>query len=155
MCEGGGVSPPTVTFLLFQSMRGGGAWALLALSYASDSGAAKICQQGAKARERSDRAGGGELWEGVHSREIFENSGMKTTLSCTLNAIIRGKIIVKYSIHESPTPPLWISFIPINGGGGGGGGCAWGRVPLSYASNSGAARICHENGILLHIKSHY
>ena len=30
-----------------------------ALSYASDSGAAKICQQGVKARERSDRAGGG------------------------------------------------------------------------------------------------
>ena len=30
-----------------------------ALSYASDSGVARICQQGAKARERSDRAGGG------------------------------------------------------------------------------------------------
>ena len=31
----------------------------LLLSYVSDSGAARICQRGAKARERSDRAGEG------------------------------------------------------------------------------------------------
>ena len=43
------------------------------LGYASDSGAGKICRQGTKAMERSDRAG-----EGVGG------------LSCTLNIIIRG-----------------------------------------------------------------
>ena len=32
-----------------------------------------------------------ECGEGVgHGREIFENSGMKTTFSSTLNAITRG-----------------------------------------------------------------
>ena len=46
--------PPLLNFP--QSM---GAWVLVPLSYASDSGAARICQQGAKARERSDQAGGG------------------------------------------------------------------------------------------------
>ena len=54
---------------------------LVPLSYASDSGAARICQKGAKARERSDQAGGGG---------IFENSGMKMAFSCTLNAITWG-----------------------------------------------------------------
>ena len=51
-----------------------------ALSYTSDGGAARICQRGAKARERSDRAGGG-CGRGIspsHGREIFENSCMKT-----------------------------------------------------------------------------
>ena len=39
---------------------GGGAWAFVPLRYASDSGAARICRrEGAKARERSDRAGEG------------------------------------------------------------------------------------------------
>ena len=51
------------------------------LSYASDSGAARTCQQGAKAREQNDRAGGGC---GSHGMENFENSGMKTAFSCTL-----------------------------------------------------------------------
>ena len=44
---------------LFYSNQGGGGMAPCALSYASDGGAARICQRGAKARERSDRAGGG------------------------------------------------------------------------------------------------
>ena len=63
---------------------GGEGLYVLRLGYASDSGAARICQKGAKAMERSDQAG-----EGVGG-EIFENSGMKTGLSCTLNTIIRG-----------------------------------------------------------------
>ena len=36
-----------------------------------------------------------ELWEGVppsHGREIFENSCMQPTFSCTLNVIIRGSL---------------------------------------------------------------
>ena len=45
---------PLIEFLLFQSM---GAWGLVTLSYASDSGVARICQQGTKAREISDQAG--------------------------------------------------------------------------------------------------
>ena len=48
-------------FILFQSMGGGDNWALLPLSYASDSGAPKICQQGAKARaEGAKRQSGGD-----------------------------------------------------------------------------------------------
>ena len=53
---------------------------------------------GAKARERSDRAGegvgggGGGGGPSSHGREIFENSCMKTAFSCTLNAIIRGSL---------------------------------------------------------------
>ena len=94
---------------------------------ASDSGAARICQQGAKARERSDQLSGGgcggiaytnpytpllrersdQAGEGVYGgREIFENSGMKTTFLCTLNAITWGKIIMKYSMpYTNPYPP--------------------------------------------------
>ena len=56
------------------------------LSYASDSGAARIFRgQSAGAKRPS---GGGK--PPSHGREIFENSGMKTAFSCTLNAIIRG-----------------------------------------------------------------
>ena len=58
------------------------------LSYASDSGAARICQQGAKARERGQGVGG--CFPPSHGREIFENSGIKTAFSCTLKAITRG-----------------------------------------------------------------
>ena len=47
---GGGVGG----VFIFYSNEGGGAWAPVLLSYASGSGAAKICQLGAKARERSD-----------------------------------------------------------------------------------------------------
>ena len=49
---------------------GGGAWALVALSYASASGAAAICQPRVKARERSDRVGGGCV-SPSHGRELF------------------------------------------------------------------------------------
>ena len=56
-----------------------------ALSYASDSGAARICQEGAKASERGEGA-----VPPSDGREIFENLGMKTAFSCTLNAITRG-----------------------------------------------------------------
>ena len=47
-----------------------------ALSYASDNGAARICQEGAKARERSERGEGAV--PPFDGREIFENLGMKT-----------------------------------------------------------------------------
>ena len=59
---------------------------LLPLSFASDSGAARICRRAAKARGRSNRAGG-RVWEVVspsHGRTIFENLCMKTAFSCTL-----------------------------------------------------------------------
>ena len=58
------------------------------LSYASDSGAARICQRGAKARERSDRAGGGgggggeSVGGGNGIGRFVENSCMKTAFSC-------------------------------------------------------------------------
>ena len=66
-----------------------------ALSYASDGGAARICQRGAKARERSDRAGGGCGTVGdfpSHGREIFQNLCLKTAFSCTLDTFIRGSL---------------------------------------------------------------
>ena len=48
-------------------------WGLVPLSYASDSGAARICQRGGggggKARVRSDQAG--EVFFPSHGREIF------------------------------------------------------------------------------------
>ena len=64
--------------------------ALCALSYASNGGAARICQRGAKAREQSDRAGGG-CGRGVspsHGREIFQNLCLKTAFSCTLDPLL-------------------------------------------------------------------
>ena len=47
-----------------------------------------FCQEGAKARERSERGEGAV--PPSDGREIFENLGMKTAFSCTLNAITRG-----------------------------------------------------------------
>ena len=63
--------------------RSGGGAGLVPLSCASNrpSGADRICQQCVKARERSDRAGTHPIGK------IFENSCMKTSLSCTQNAI--------------------------------------------------------------------
>ena len=73
------------------------------LSYASNSGAARICQQGAKARERSDQAGegvgGGFPPPTVGIFFVVEKLGMKTAFSCTLNAIYFGVDYMKYSIH--------------------------------------------------------
>ena len=64
---------PLIEFLLFQSGVGGGGWALLPLSYASESGAARICQRGGQSegqKRTSERGGGGG--EGVaHGREAF------------------------------------------------------------------------------------
>ena len=52
--------PLLLKIILLQSTgRGHGRTAACALSYASDGGAARICQRGAKARERNDRAGEG------------------------------------------------------------------------------------------------
>ena len=81
LCEVAYTNPLLPPFKLFTPIMG--AWPLVPLSYASDSGAARICQRGGggvKARE-----GGGGY------REIFfENLCMKMAFSCTLNAIIRG-----------------------------------------------------------------
>ena len=59
---------------------------------------------------RSDRAGGG-CGRGYPSRgrEIFENSCMKTTFSCTLNAIIMGSLCS--GIDQFP--PLFLKFLLI------------------------------------------
>ena len=127
-----------------------------ALSYASDGGAARICQRG-RGGGQSDRAG-----EGV-GREIFWNSCMKTTFSCTIDIIIRGSLcsgIVQFLTLCPPFIlfvmnffqgniflflffifPFFFSFLFLlaNQGGGGHGPL----VHLSYSSNSGAARICH------------
>ena len=96
LCEVTYIPIPYSTLLLknyFTPIKGGGGMALCALSYASDGGAARICQRGAKAREQSDRAGGGcgRPWEGVppsHGREIFQNLCLKTAFSCTLDPLL-------------------------------------------------------------------
>ena len=68
---------------------------------------------------------------------FFENLCMKTTFSCTLNAIIRGLGYVKWHIPILYSPFLNLFYSNQRGGGG------MGFMPLSYASDSGAARICH------------
>ena len=52
-------TPPFFQKIILLQSRGAGGMAPCALSYASDGGAARICQRGAKARERSDQAGEG------------------------------------------------------------------------------------------------
>ena len=85
---------------------------------------ARICQRGPKRGSEAT-----EQWEVFFFPptvgRFFENSCMKTALSCTLNAIIIGGRLFN------------ISCTPIKGAG------AWTLVPLSYASDSGATRICH------------
>ena len=84
---------PLLKCILLQSR--GGAWVLVPLSYASDSGAARICQrgpkQGSEATERGEVVGG---FPPSHGRKIFENSCMKTTFSCTLTPIIMGILFI-------------------------------------------------------------
>ena len=60
-----------------------------ALSYASDGGAARICQRGPKRGSEATERG-----EGVAPTvgRFFENSCMKTAFSCTLNTISRGSL---------------------------------------------------------------
>ena len=86
LCEGAyfyqSPTPPLNFFV--NSNQVGGAWALVPLIYASDSGAVRICQRGGgggKARERSSQAGEGVGGgfppstvnpPAMHGREIFE-----------------------------------------------------------------------------------
>ena len=106
-----------------------------ALSYASDGGTARICQRGAKARERSDRAGGG-CGRGFPPPTVgrfFKNLCLKTAFSCTLDTFIRGSLCS--GIDQFPTLVLFLMiffqgnfflfpfflllfYSPINGGGG-------------------------------------
>ena len=92
---------PTPPFKnVLYSNQGGGALALVSLSYASDSGAARIFSTGgANARKRSDLSGeegvgggGGGVPPPTVGIFVVENSCMKTAFSCTLNAIIRGSL---------------------------------------------------------------
>ena len=95
---------------------------------------------GGKARERSDRAGGG-CGRGVsllYSREIFENSCMKTAYSCTLIAIIRGNLCT--GINQFPITLFpFLFFFTRRSTGGPWPPCA----PLSYASVF-TYRICYD-----------
>ena len=68
----------------FTPIKGTGTCPLVPLamgSYASDGGAARICQRGPKRGSEATERG-----------EIFENYCMKTAFSCTLNTIIRGSL---------------------------------------------------------------
>ena len=129
-----------------------------ALSYASDGGAARICQRGAKARERSDRAGEGvgggfplprqgdfskfvsENGIFSHIRYLYQGQFMKwhrpIPYSCSffilfLMNLFQGNIFLFLS--------FFFCFTRRSMGGGGGHGPL---VHLCYSSNSGAAKIC-------------
>ena len=74
---------PPFNFFHSKAIKGGGAWAPVPLSYASASGAAGICQPRVKARERSDRVGGGCMFPLPTVGNFFvENSCMKTAFFC-------------------------------------------------------------------------
>ena len=62
------------------------------LSYASDSGEARICQRGAIAKEQSDQAGGGcgRGFPFPRWGDFFFFSCMKIAFSCSLKAIMGG-----------------------------------------------------------------
>ena len=97
---------------------------------------------GVKARERSDQAEVGCARGFPTVGRFFENSRMKTAFSCSLCAIIGGVGYVKSHIRM-PNSPL-LKFVLLQSSGVGGG--AWAFVPLRYASDSGAARICQREG---------
>ena len=94
--------------------RGGGHDPLVHLSYSSNSGAAKICQRGAKrgseATERGEGVGRG--FPPSHGREIFQNLWMKLAFSCTLDTIIRGSLCT--GIDQFPTLFLFSFFSYMN-----------------------------------------
>ena len=99
----------------------GGHGAFVPLRYASDSGAARICQRvGVKARERSDQAE-------VGCARGFPTVGKfffyKTAFSCSLYAIIGGVGYVK--------SPL-LNFVLLQSSG-------WGGWGLGFCS----PKICH------------
>ena len=156
---------PTPPFLLrdyFTPIKGGGGMALCALSYASDGGAARICQ----------REGQGDFSKFVSENGIFLHirsfirgslcSGIDQFLySCSffilfLLNLFQGNIFIFLS--------FFFCFTRRSMGGGHGP-----LVHLSYSSNSGAAKICqrgqrrgeifskfvYETGIFLHIRYHY
>ena len=60
----------------FQSMGGGGGWALVPLIYANDSGAARICQRVAKRGSEATERGEG-VGSPSHGGEIFFSSVYK------------------------------------------------------------------------------
>ena len=91
---------------LFYSNQGGGDMSPCALNYASDGGAARICQrgpkQGSEATERGEGVGGG------FPGRFFEILCMKTAFSCTLDTIIRGSLCT--GIDQFPTLFLFSFF---------------------------------------------
>ena len=107
MCSGIYQSPTTPLHFVLSDQRG--AWPLVPPYYASDNGVARICQRGSKARKQRDRAGGGGGWEGVAPpppcpppHTVYRNifcilcTSYQNCLFCTLNNIIRGRLIVKW-----------------------------------------------------------
>ena len=109
------------------------AWVLvpLRLCQFSDSGVARICQRVANTREQSDRAG----VSSSHSREMFEISCIQMAFLGTLQDV--G--YVKW--HINPLLPRFCFLLLLSMANHWG----WGHgplYPLSYASDSGVARIC-------------
>ena len=112
-----------------------GAWALVHLSYCSNSGAARICQRGPKQGSEVSERG-----EGVFSPprvgRFFENLCMKTTFLAHLMALLGGWLC-EVTYTNPLFPPSFEKIFYSNQGGGGMAPCA-----LSYSRDGGAARIC-------------
>ena len=121
-------NPSILKFLLLQS-KGVGAWALVPLSYASDSGAARICQRGNNlATERSDRAwrryGRGLPPPPPHGREIVRKFVYENGIFLHIKYLLGGRLCeVAYT---NPLPSLLYMFLFLLTGGGG----AWTLVLL-------------------------
>ena len=84
-------------FLLSESTGSGGMGPCAPLIYASDSGVARICERGAKARKQSDQAGGGCGWGCPPSHcigriFIINLNCVSKPHSLHINSIIRGRL---------------------------------------------------------------
>ena len=118
------------SFFYSNQQGGGGVLALVPRSYASNSGTATICQRGAKARERSDQAGGGRFPPPTVGRFLKIRDFYETVFSCALNSIIEGSLCS--GIDQFPT------LLPTDQQGGIAPLCP----PYSYASADCLPPLC-------------
>ena len=109
LCEVAYTNPliPLLTFFIPINWGGGGAWTLVPLSYASVSGAARICQRGAKAKRPS--GGGCERFPPSHGREIFWNFMYENFIFLDIIMLLLGDRLCEV-VYTNPLPPPFLHF---------------------------------------------